>query len=134
MTAKLKDRCEVDVVVGNVSTAEAAAALLEAGADAVKVGQGPGSICTTRVVAGVGMPQVTAVHDCAQAAAAYGVPVIADGGLRVLRRRRQGDRCRRGLGDGWLAASPARTRRPATSCSRTANGRRSTAAWARSAR
>ena len=68
MTAKLKDRCDVDVVVGNVSTAEAAAALLEAGADAIKVGQGPGSICTTRVVAGVGMPQVTAVHDCAQAA------------------------------------------------------------------
>ena len=66
MTAKLKDRCEVDVVVGNVATAEAAAALLEAGADAVKVGIGPGSICTTRVVAGVGMPQVTAVHDCAR--------------------------------------------------------------------
>ncbi len=82
MTAKLKDRFEVDLVVGNVSTAEAAEALLEAGADAVKVGQGPGSICTTRVVAGVGMPQVTAVHDCAQAAAAHGVPVIADGGLR----------------------------------------------------
>jgi IMP dehydrogenase len=82
MTAKLKDRCDVDVVVGNVSTAEAAVALLDAGADGIKVGQGPGSICTTRVVAGVGMPQVTAVHECAQAALAHGVPVIADGGLR----------------------------------------------------
>jgi IMP dehydrogenase len=81
MTAAIKARCEVDLVVGNVSTAEGAAALLDAGADAIKVGQGPGSICTTRVVAGVGMPQVTAVHECAQAAAAYGVPVIADGGL-----------------------------------------------------
>ena len=81
MAARLKDRCDVDLVVGNVSTAEAAAAVLEAGADAVKVGQGPGSICTTRIVAGVGMPQVTAIHECAQAASAYGVPVIADGGL-----------------------------------------------------
>ncbi len=81
MTAALKARCDVELVVGNVSTADGASALLEAGADAIKVGQGPGSICTTRIVAGVGMPQVTAVHECAQAAAAFGVPVIADGGL-----------------------------------------------------
>jgi IMP dehydrogenase len=81
MTARIKDRCDVDLVVGNISTAEAAEAVLEAGADAVKVGQGPGSICTTRVVAGVGVPQITAVHDCSQSASRYGVPVIADGGL-----------------------------------------------------
>jgi IMP dehydrogenase len=78
---RVKERFDVDVIAGNVSTAEATAALIEAGADAVKIGQGPGSICTTRVVAGVGMPQVTAVYDCAQAAARHGVPVIADGGL-----------------------------------------------------
>ncbi len=81
MARELKRRFEVDLVAGNVSTAEAAEALIQAGADAVKVGQGPGSICTTRVVAGVGVPQITAVYDCAQAAAEHGVPVIADGGL-----------------------------------------------------
>jgi IMP dehydrogenase len=81
MLRELKGRFPVEIVAGNVSTAEAATALLEAGADAVKVGQGPGSICTTRVVAGVGMPQVTAVHECAQVAAAHGVPLVADGGL-----------------------------------------------------
>ena len=72
----------VDVVVGNVATAEATKALIEAGADAVKVGIGPGSICTTRVIAGVGVPQLTAVLDCAEAAAGSGVPIIADGGIR----------------------------------------------------
>ncbi len=72
----------VDVVAGNIATAEAAKALVEAGADAVKVGIGPGSICTTRVIAGVGVPQLTAVLDCAQAMAGTGVPVIADGGIR----------------------------------------------------
>jgi IMP dehydrogenase len=72
----------VDVVVGNIATAEAAMALVEAGADAVKVGIGPGSICTTRVIAGVGVPQLTAVLDCARAIAGTGVPVIADGGIR----------------------------------------------------
>ena len=72
----------VDLVVGNVATAAAAQALVDAGADAVKVGIGPGSICTTRVIAGVGVPQLTAVHDCAQAIAGSGVPVIADGGIR----------------------------------------------------
>ncbi|MFO7854158.1 MAG: IMP dehydrogenase [Paracoccaceae bacterium] len=72
----------VQVVAGNVATAEATRALLDAGADAVKVGIGPGSICTTRVVAGVGVPQLTAVMDCAEAAAAHGAPVIADGGIK----------------------------------------------------
>ena len=73
----------VQVVAGNVATAEAARALIDAGADAIKVGIGPGSICTTRVVAGVGVPQLTAVMDCAAEAAKSGVPVIADGGIRT---------------------------------------------------
>ena len=73
----------VQVVAGNVATAEATRALADAGADAVKVGIGPGSICTTRVVAGVGVPQLTAVLDCAEAGRAAGVPVIADGGIRT---------------------------------------------------
>ncbi len=73
---------EVDIVVGNIATGEAAKALVEAGADAVKVGIGPGSICTTRVVAGVGVPQLSAVYDVASALEGTGVPLIADGGLR----------------------------------------------------
>ena len=72
----------VDIVVGNVATGEAAKMLVEAGADAVKVGIGPGSICTTRVVAGVGVPQLSAVYDVAKALEGTGVPLIADGGLR----------------------------------------------------
>jgi len=74
---------EVQVIAGNVATADATRALIDAGADAVKVGIGPGSICTTRVVAGVGVPQLTAVMDCAAAGRAAGVPVIADGGIRT---------------------------------------------------
>lgn len=77
--AEFKD---VDIVVGNVATGAAARALVEAGADGVKVGIGPGSICTTRVVAGVGVPQLSAVYDVASALAGTGVPLIADGGLR----------------------------------------------------
>lgn len=73
---------EVDIVVGNVATGAAAKMLVEAGADAVKVGIGPGSICTTRVVAGVGVPQLSAVYDVAKALEGTGVPLIADGGLR----------------------------------------------------
>jgi len=73
----------VQVVAGNVATAEAARALIDAGADCVKVGIGPGSICTTRVVAGVGVPQLTAIMNAAEEAAKSGVPVIADGGLRT---------------------------------------------------
>jgi IMP dehydrogenase len=72
----------VDVIGGNVATAEAARALVDAGADGVKVGIGPGSICTTRIVAGVGVPQITAVSDVAQALAGTGVPLVADGGIR----------------------------------------------------
>ena len=72
----------VQVVGGNVATAAGAMAFVEAGADAVKVGVGPGAICTTRIVTGVGVPQLTAVHECAQATRAAGIPVIADGGLR----------------------------------------------------
>ncbi len=73
---------ELDVVVGNIATADAAKYLIEAGADAIKVGIGPGSICTTRIVAGVGVPQLTAIYEAANAAKGSGVPVIADGGLR----------------------------------------------------
>lgn len=73
---------ELDVIVGNIATAEAAKALVEAGADAIKVGVGPGSICTTRVIAGVGMPQLSAVYESVKAIKGSGVPVIADGGIR----------------------------------------------------
>jgi IMP dehydrogenase len=72
----------VQLVAGNVATAEGTLALIKAGVDAVKVGIGPGSICTTRVVAGVGMPQVTAISDCARAAAKHDIPIIADGGVK----------------------------------------------------
>lgn len=73
---------DLQIIAGNVATAEATRDLIEAGADAVKVGIGPGSICTTRVVAGIGVPQVTAVYDCAMEADKYGVPIIADGGIK----------------------------------------------------
>ena len=73
---------DLQIIGGNIATAEAALALVEAGADAVKVGIGPGSICTTRIVAGVGVPQITAVYDAVQALKGTGVPVIADGGVR----------------------------------------------------
>lgn len=72
----------VQVAAGNVATTEATLALIEAGVDAVKVGVGPGSICTTRVVAGTGVPQITAIYDCARAAAPFGVPIIGDGGIQ----------------------------------------------------
>jgi IMP dehydrogenase len=77
---KLSNR--VQVIAGNVATAEGTKALIDAGADAVKVGIGPGSICTTRIVAGVGVPQLTAVIDCAREASKHGVPIIADGGIK----------------------------------------------------
>lgn len=73
---------DLDVVVGNVATGEAAKALVDAGADGIKVGIGPGSICTTRVIAGVGVPQLTAIYDVAKALKGSGVPIIADGGIR----------------------------------------------------
>ena len=73
---------ELQVIAGNVATAAGAEALIRAGADCVKVGVGPGSICTTRIVAGVGVPQMTAIHNCSKAAEKFGVPVIADGGIK----------------------------------------------------
>ena len=78
----IKKQWDIDVVAGNVATTEGAKALIDAGADAVKVGIGPGSICTTRVVSGIGVPQVSAIMDAAEVAAAAGIPVIADGGIR----------------------------------------------------
>jgi IMP dehydrogenase len=80
--SKLKANFEVEIIAGNVATAAATAALIEAGADAVKVGIGPGSICTTRVVAGIGVPQITAIFDCASVASSAGVPIVADGGVQ----------------------------------------------------
>jgi IMP dehydrogenase len=79
---EIKSRFDVPVVAGNVATAEGTEALIDAGADAVKAGLGPGGICTTRVVAGIGVPQITAVWDCAQTAARHDVPLISDGGIQ----------------------------------------------------
>ena len=73
---------DLQIIAGNVATGEATRALIEAGADAVKVGIGPGSICTTRVIAGIGVPQITAIMDCYEAAKEYGIPIIADGGIK----------------------------------------------------
>jgi IMP dehydrogenase len=82
-TATARERFpDIQLVAGNVATREGAAALVERGVDAVKVGVGPGSICTTRVVSGVGVPQVTAIGSCAKAAARYNIPIIADGGIK----------------------------------------------------
>ena len=79
---ELKRNYEVDVIVGNVANPASVADIAEAGADAIKVGIGPGSICTTRIVAGVGVPQITAISDCAEAAKKFGIPIIADGGIK----------------------------------------------------
>lgn len=90
MVEQIKNRFpDLEIIAGNVATAEATEELIKAGADAVKVGIGPGSICTTRVVAGIGMPQITAVMDCAAVASRYGVPIIADGGIKF-----SGDICK----------------------------------------
>jgi len=82
MVSWLKANTDVDVVAGNVATAEGTQALIDAGVDGVKVGIGPGSICTTRIISGVGVPQLSAVADCVSVAEKAGVPVIADGGIR----------------------------------------------------
>ena len=82
MVEKVKARHRVQVIAGNVVTAEGTDELIAAGADGVKVGVGPGAICTTRVVAGAGMPQITAIVDCVEAAARHGIPVCADGGIQ----------------------------------------------------
>jgi IMP dehydrogenase len=79
---QIRKQYNIDIVAGNVATAQAVRDLVEAGADAIRVGIGPGSICTTRVVSGVGVPQITAIMDCARAADECGVPIIADGGIR----------------------------------------------------
>ena len=79
---ELKSKHEVELIAGNVATGDGAVALVDAGADAVKLGVGPGSICTTRIVAGVGVPQITAIHDATQALAGQDVPIVADGGIR----------------------------------------------------
>jgi IMP dehydrogenase len=80
--AQIKRRFGIELIAGNVATAEGAKALVKAGADAIKAGIGPGSICTTRVISGVGVPQITAIHHAAEGVAGSGVPVIADGGIR----------------------------------------------------
>lgn len=83
MVSKIKGQYpHMDLIAGNIATGPAAEDLIKAGADAVKVGIGPGSICTTRVIAGIGVPQITAVMDCAEVAAKHGVPIIADGGIK----------------------------------------------------
>jgi len=79
---KIKKDYQIDVIAGNIATGDAARELIDAGADAVKVGIGPGAICTTRIISGVGVPQVSAVMDCAEVANKQGIPVIADGGIR----------------------------------------------------
>ncbi|MFL6120675.1 IMP dehydrogenase, partial [Actinophytocola sp.] len=82
MVAKLKANTRADIIAGNIATRAGAQALVDAGADGVKVGVGPGSICTTRVVAGVGVPQITAIYNADQACRPAGVPVIGDGGIQ----------------------------------------------------
>jgi IMP dehydrogenase len=121
---------KVQVIAGNVATADATRALIDAGADAIKVGIGPGSICTTRIVAGVGVPQLTAIMDCADGASASGVPVIADGGIKY-----SGDLAkalaavRRAP---WLATCwPAPMKAPVRSISIRAVPTSRTAAWGR---
>ncbi|MFZ9659033.1 MAG: IMP dehydrogenase [Arcobacteraceae bacterium] len=78
----IKEKFTIEIIAGNVATAEATEDLIKAGADAVKVGIGPGSICTTRIVAGVGVPQISAIDECSAAGAKYGVPIVADGGIK----------------------------------------------------
>jgi IMP dehydrogenase len=82
MLKTLKKKFDVDVIGGNIATAEAAVDLIKAGADGIKVGIGPGSICTTRIIAGAGVPQLTAIKNCSSVAKKYGIPVIADGGIK----------------------------------------------------
>lgn len=79
---KVKAACAVDILVGNIATAKAAQFLIDSGADAIKVGIGPGSICTTRVIAGIGVPQLSAIMDCAEVATKADIPLIADGGIK----------------------------------------------------
>ena len=117
---------DLQVIAGNVATGEATKALIEAGVDAVKVGIGPGSICTTRVVAGIGVPQISAVMDCYEVAKEYGVPIIADGGIKY-----SGDMTKAiaAGANGWEASSQDAMRaREHSSCIREENTKY-TAAW-----
>src|SRR5207245_2887950 len=82
MIAQLKANVRIEIIGGNVATRAGAQALVDAGADAVKVGVGPGSICTTRIIAGVGVPQITAINEAASVCGPAGIPVIGDGGLQ----------------------------------------------------
>ncbi|MCX6164552.1 MAG: IMP dehydrogenase, partial [Ignavibacteriae bacterium] len=82
MVKRIKSAIHVEMIAGNVATAEATIDLIKAGADGIKVGIGAGSICTTRVIAGVGVPQLTAIIECAKAAKRYKIPIIADGGIK----------------------------------------------------
>jgi IMP dehydrogenase len=126
---------ETQVIAGNVATADAATALMNAGADAIKVGIGPGSICTTRMVAGVGVPQLTAIMDVVSAARPRGISVIADGGIKYsgdfAKAIAAGADCAM-LGS-LFAGTPARTKARARSSSIRAAATNPTAAWARSA-
>jgi IMP dehydrogenase len=121
------------VIGGNIATGEAALALVEAGADAVKVGIGPGSICTTRIVAGVGVPQIMAIDNVAKALRGSGVPLIADGGIRysgdMAKAIVAGAHC---VMMGGMPSPAPKRRRARSSCTRAA-ATRATAAWARSA-
>ena len=96
---ELKKQFEIDIIAGNVATEQGAQFLLEAGADAIKVGIGPGSICTTRIVSGVGVPQLSAIANACAAAKSSGVPVIADGGIRYSGDITKAHRGRRFVGD-----------------------------------
>jgi IMP dehydrogenase len=82
MVEKIKKTHDMDIIAGNVATGEAAADLISAGADCIKVGVGPGSICTTRVIAGIGMPQISAINLAAETAHKHGIPVVGDGGIK----------------------------------------------------
>ena len=130
---EIKQRWDIDVVAGNVATRDGARDLIAAGADAVKVGIGPGSICTTRVISGVGVPQITAIYEAAQAAKGTNVPIIADGGIRY-----SGDITKaiaagaHAVMIGGLFAGLAES--PGERCCTKAERSRSTAAWARWAR
>ena len=133
MVRRVKGSLDAEVVAGNVATADGAEALVDAGADAVKAGVGPGSICTTRVVAGVGVPQVTAVYDIAQVAPRRGVPVIADGGMvfsgDVAKAIAAGADCVM-LGSALAGVEEA----PGRSCSSRDSASRPIAGWGRWAR
>ena len=125
---------DLELVAGNIATAEAAKDLLKAGVDAVKVGVGPGSICTTRIVSGAGMPQLTAIADCAKVLEGSGVPIMADGGHQVFRRYQQSTGGGASVGHARRITRRAQRSRLERPCFTRPEPTRCTAAWARSAR